>query len=87
MVIDAKVLDPTIDRRNDTIYKNTLFERDDQLVQTLNAGINVGQHEGGGKSLGSFLFGQRRGNKSKVEGKTEPAGKTPPRLSALRFSS
>jgi hypothetical protein len=57
VVIDAKVLDPSIDRRNDTIYKNTLFERDDQLVQTLNAGINVGQHEGGGKSLEVRRFG------------------------------
>lgn len=57
VVIDAKVLDPTIDRRNDVIYKGTLFERDDQLVQTLNAGINVGQHEGGGKSLEVRRFG------------------------------
>ena len=57
VVIDAKVLDPTIDRRNDIIYKDTLFQRDDQLVQTLNAGINVGQHEGGGKSLEFRRFG------------------------------
>lgn len=57
VVIDGHVLDPSIDRRNDTIYKNTLFERDDQLVQTLNAGINVGQHEGGGKSLEVRRFG------------------------------
>ncbi len=57
VVIDAKVLDPTIDRRNDAIYKGTLFERDDQIIQTLNAGINVGQHEGGGKSLEVRRFG------------------------------
>jgi hypothetical protein len=44
VVITANALDPTVDRRNDTIYKNTLFGRDDQLLQTLNAGINVGQH-------------------------------------------
>ena len=50
-------LNPTIDRRNDAVYKNTLFERDDQLVQTLNAGINAGQHEGGGKSLEIRRFG------------------------------
>src|SRR5205085_4443485 len=53
----AAPLDPAIDRRNDVIYKNTLFGRDDQLVQTLNAGINVGQHEGGGKSLEVRRFG------------------------------
>ncbi len=57
IVIQAGSLDPTIDRRNDTIYKNSLFGRDDQLVQTLNAGINVGQHEGGGKSLEVRRFG------------------------------
>ncbi|HST21388.1 MAG TPA: TonB-dependent receptor [Blastocatellia bacterium] len=57
IVIQATTLDPTIDRRNDTIYKDSLFVRDDQLVQTLNAGINVGQHEGGGKSLEVRRFG------------------------------
>ena len=57
IVIVASSLDPTIDRRNDVIYKNNLFERDDQLIETLNAGINVGQHEGGGKSLEIRRFG------------------------------
>ncbi len=57
IVIVASSLDPTIDRRNDSIYKNNLFERDDQLIETLNAGINVGQHEGGGKSLEIRRFG------------------------------
>ncbi len=57
VVIQGEGLDPTIDQRNDAIYKNTLFGRDDQLVQTLNAGINAGQHEGGGKSLEIRRFG------------------------------
>jgi hypothetical protein len=57
VVIEATGLDPAIDRRNDTIYQNTLFNRDDQLFQTLNAGINAGQHEGGGKSLEVRRFG------------------------------
>jgi hypothetical protein len=57
VVIAATGLDPVIDRRNDTIYKETLFNRDDQLFQTLNAGINAGQHEGGGKSLEVRRFG------------------------------
>jgi hypothetical protein len=57
VVIAATALEPGIDRRNDTIYKNTLFLRDDQLFQTLNAGINAGQHEGGGKSLEIRRFG------------------------------
>ncbi len=50
-------LAPDVERRGDTIYKNGLFSRDDQLIQTLNAGINAGQHEGGGKSLEIRRFG------------------------------
>jgi outer membrane receptor protein involved in Fe transport len=57
VVIQDTALNPTIDQRNDTVYRNTLFERDDQLVETLNAGINAGQHEGGGKSLEIRRFG------------------------------
>jgi outer membrane receptor protein involved in Fe transport len=57
VVIADTALDPTIDQRNDTIYKNTLFGRDDQLIFMLNAGINAGQHEGGGKSLEVRRFG------------------------------
>lgn len=57
VVIVSDGLDPAIERRNDTVYKNTLFGRDDQLIETLNAGINVGQHEGGGKSLEIRRFG------------------------------
>ncbi len=56
IVITATTLDP-IDRRNDAIYKNTLFSRDDQIFDTLAAGINAGQHEGGGKSLEIRRFG------------------------------
>jgi len=57
VVIVAATLDPAIDRRNDTIYNKSLFSRDDQLFQTLDAGINAGQHEGGGKSLEVRRFG------------------------------
>src|SRR4029077_4529310 len=57
MVITATSLEPEIDRRNGTIYKNTLFVRDDQIFDTLAAGINAGQHEGGGKSLEIRRFG------------------------------
>ncbi len=57
LVISAAALNPTIDERNDTVYKDTLFSRDDQLVDTLAAGINTGQHEGGGKSLEIRRFG------------------------------
>lgn len=57
LVITATQLDPTIDRRNDTIYRDTLFSRDDQVFHTLDAGINAGQHEGGGKSLEIRRFG------------------------------
>lgn len=57
LVISASALDPTIDRRNGAVYANTLFNRDDQLMDTLAAGINAGQHEGGGKSLEIRRFG------------------------------
>jgi hypothetical protein len=57
VVITATAPDPSIDRRNDTIYKNTLFLRDDQLFETLDSGINAGQHEGGGKSIEVRRFG------------------------------
>ena len=57
IVIMASPLDPSIDRRNDSVYKGTLFGRDDQLFHTLDAGINAGQHEGGGKSVEVRRFG------------------------------
>ena len=57
VVIHDASLNPTINLRNDAVYKNMLFQRDDQLVFTLNAGINAGQHEGGGKSLEIRRFG------------------------------
>lgn len=57
LVISASQLDPTIDRRNDTVFRDTFFSRDDQAFHTLDAGINAGQHEGGGKSLEIRRFG------------------------------
>lgn len=57
VTITADVLAPDIELRNDAVYKNSLFGRDDQLIFTLNAGINAGQHEGGGKSLEIRRFG------------------------------
>jgi outer membrane receptor protein involved in Fe transport len=57
LVITATALDPGIHRRNGAIYKDTLFSRDDQIFDTLAAGINAGQHEGGGKSLEIRRFG------------------------------
>jgi outer membrane receptor protein involved in Fe transport len=57
IVITAKSLEPTIDLRNAEVFNRTLFTRDDQVLQQLNAGINAGQHEGGGKSLEIRRFG------------------------------
>ncbi|MDX2032994.1 MAG: TonB-dependent receptor [Blastocatellia bacterium] len=57
LVIAASQLDPAIDRRNEAIYRDMLFSRDDQVFHTLDAGINAGQHEGGGKSLEIRRFG------------------------------
>ena len=57
LVITGVALDPAIDQRNGQLYRGTLFGRDDQLIQTLNAGSSAGQHEGGGKSLEIRRFG------------------------------
>lgn len=57
VVIEADSLTPEVENRNDSVYRNNLFGRDDQLIFTLNAGINAGQHEGGGKSLEIRRFG------------------------------
>jgi outer membrane receptor protein involved in Fe transport len=57
VVITAKTIEPTIDMRNLEVFNRTLFTRDDQVFQQLNAGINAGQHEGGGKSLEIRRFG------------------------------
>ncbi len=57
IVITASALEPQVETRSDEIYKRSLFSRDDQLLETLNAGINAGQHEGGGKSLEIRRFG------------------------------
>lgn len=57
VTIENDALTPDIETRNGAVYKNTLFGRDDQLLQTLGAGINAGQHEGGGKSLEIRRYG------------------------------
>jgi outer membrane receptor protein involved in Fe transport len=57
LVISGSVVEPTINHHNEEVYKNTLFSRDDQLFHTLDAGINAGQHEGGGKSVEIRRFG------------------------------
>lgn len=57
VVIVSTALSPGIDVRPTDTYSKTLFSRDDQLLETLAAGINAGQHEGGGKSLEIRRFG------------------------------
>lgn len=57
VTIRDDALTPDIETRNSAVYENTLFGRDDQLLQTLGAGINAGQHEGGGKSLEVRRYG------------------------------
>jgi outer membrane receptor protein involved in Fe transport len=57
LVVSAGTLDPALDRRDEAVYSKTLFGRDDQIFDTLAAGINAGQHEGGGKSLEVRRFG------------------------------
>ena len=57
IVITASPVEPTLDRRNAEVFSRTLFSRDDQIFHVLDAGINAGQHEGGGKSLEIRRFG------------------------------
>ncbi len=57
VTITDNALTPSIETRNAAVYDETLFGRDDQLIFTLNAGINAGQHEGGGKSLEIRRYG------------------------------
>jgi hypothetical protein len=57
MVITAKSVEPGIDLRNSEGFNRTFFTRDDQVFQQLNAGMDAGQHEGGGKSLEIRRFG------------------------------
>ena len=57
LVISAKTTEPAIDLRNSEVFNRTLFTRDDQVFQQLDAGIDAGQHEGGGKSLEIRRFG------------------------------
>ena len=57
IVITAKTTEPALDLRNAEVFNRTLFTRDDQVFQQLNAGIDAGQHEGGGKSLEVRRFG------------------------------
>lgn len=57
VVIDSQTAGPQLDLRNAEVFSRTLFTRDDQLFQQLDAGIDAGQHEGGGKSLEIRRFG------------------------------
>jgi hypothetical protein len=57
IVISAKSIEPDVELKNSEIFSRTLFSRDDQIFHVLDAGINAGQHEGGGKSLEIRRFG------------------------------
>jgi hypothetical protein len=57
VTITAAPVEPAFDRRNSEVFSQTLFSRDDQMFQALDAGIDAGQHEGGGKSLEIRRFG------------------------------
>ena len=57
ITITASPVEPAFDRRNSEFFSQTLFSRDDQMFQALDAGIDAGQHEGGGKSLEIRRFG------------------------------
>jgi hypothetical protein len=57
MVITATPVEPRFERRNAEVFRQTLFSRDDQVFQLVAAGIDAGQHEGGGKSIEIRRFG------------------------------
>jgi hypothetical protein len=57
IVITASSIEPALEMRNAEVFEKTLFSRDDQVFHQLLAGINAGQHEGGGKSIEVRRFG------------------------------
>src|SRR4051812_17835987 len=57
IVITASPVEPAFDRLDKELFDKTLFSRDDQVFHALDAGIDAGQHEGGGKSLEIRRFG------------------------------
>lgn len=57
IVITATAVEPAVDRKDAEIFRKTLFSRDDQIFQILGAGLSLGQHEGGGKSLEVRRYG------------------------------
>lgn len=57
IVITAAPVEPRMERRNEEVFRQTLFSRDDQIFHLLAAGIDAGQHEGGGKSIEVRRFG------------------------------
>lgn len=57
LTVNERVVEPAVDQRDAAIFNKTLFTRDDQIFQTLGAGLNFGQHAGGGKSLEVRRFG------------------------------
>ena len=57
VVITDTVVEPSVDRRNEAVFKDMLFSRDDQIFHQFAAGITAGQHEGGGKSIEIRRFG------------------------------
>ena len=59
VTIRANPLTPEIEQRNGEAFdRNKIFvARDDQVINSLNSGISVGQHEGGGKSIEIRRFG------------------------------
>lgn len=57
VTVTATPVDTATEQPEKEVFNRTLFTRDDQVLQLLNAGINAGQHEGGGKSLEIRRFG------------------------------
>jgi outer membrane receptor protein involved in Fe transport len=57
LTVSERVVEPAVDQRDAAVFNKTLFTRDDQIFQTLGAGLNFGQHSGGGKSLEVRRFG------------------------------
>ncbi len=57
ITIVAEPVGPQVQPELSEILSKTLISRDDQVLQMLGAGINAGQHEGGGKSLEIRRYG------------------------------
>jgi len=59
VVVVGKIVEPTVDLRNSEVFERTLFTRDDQVLQQLNAMFQMDTHDGFVFSIWYGVFDRR----------------------------